>query len=324
MDINVRLNVIVPSYQRPEALAMCLKALSEQVFNNFQVLCVCRSGDLETREVVEEFSSQDDRFREVLVDDPGLAAALNAGLRAADAEFVTFTDDDAEAPAHWLKTIVEHFDRHPECGAVGGPDRLQLSDPSLANPLPAKCVGVYSWYGRYAATHHHPIVSPYLKCLFLKGVNMTFRLELIRGMTIGEGLRARTCTEPGIAARVHRAGQELHFVRDAWVRHYCAPRSASDDRTDMTTEHALNVTFNYAYVVSRYLPLCTALRAHLWVFVVGSQKRPGLIRALVSPSALSVSARHWAAGWSGALHGARDRRLPASDAHRHLDGVEAA
>jgi len=324
----VRINVIVPSYGRPDILANCLEALGQQDFVDYSVLCVCRATDNATREVVAAFAARDERFVEISVEKPGLVAALNAGLRAATAEYVAFTDDDAEAPPHWLGTIVRHFESHPECGAVGGQDRLQLSDePALANPPPAKRVSVYSWFGRMAAAHHHPITEPYLRCISLKGVNMSFRHRLIKGSRIGDGLRGNSCTvgtEQGLCGNVAKCGFEIHFVRDAWLKHFCAPRTASDSRLDADSAFALDATYNSAYVLWRYQPLWTALRAHLWVFLVGSRKRPGLVRAFVTPSLFAVSSRHWAAGWCGALQGARDRGASDYDSHGQLDDPAAS
>jgi cellulose synthase/poly-beta-1,6-N-acetylglucosamine synthase-like glycosyltransferase len=328
MNATAHIDIVLPSYRRPEILINCLEALGRQEFEDFSVLCVCRATDIATREVVAAFNARDERFVEILVEKPGLVAALNAGLHAVTAEYVAFTDDDAEAPPHWLSTIVGHFDAHPMCGAVGGPDRLQLLDePALANPPPAKRVGVYSWFGRMAAAHHHPIMEPYLRCISLKGVNMSFRHRLIKGSRIGDGLRGQSCTvgtEQGLCANVVKCGFEIHFVRDAWLKHFCAPRTASDSRLDAGSAFALDATYNSAYVLWRYQPLWTALRAHFWIFLVGPRKRPGLVRVFMSPSLFAVSSRHWVAGWCGALQGARDRGVSGSDTDSQLDGAEAS
>jgi len=301
-------NVIVPSYGRAEVLERCIKALLEQSFRDFEVLCVCRTTDAGTRRLVAKFASQDSRVREVLVEEPGLVAALNTGLLAANSAIVTFTDDDAEAPPHWLQTIVDHLAAHPECGAVGGPDRLQLSNAKLRNPAPVRKVGVYSWTGKWHATHHCPIEDEFVRVNILKGVNMTFRHELIRGMTIGEGLVTRTCTEPGIAARVRRADKELHFVRDAWVLHHCAPRSEQDNRTDMTTEYALRMTYNYAYTVWRYQPPIKATAVHLRQILIGSKRIPGIFRLPMCPKLTGVFLAHLPRAAAGARAGMADRR----------------
>lgn len=300
-------DIIVPSYARPDVLQRCLKALLNQVFTDFKILCICRVSDAPTRELVGQLRASDSRVREVLVDRPGFIEALNTGLGNVAAPLVSFTDDDAEAPAHWLQTLVNHLAAHPECGAAGGPDRLQLINSKLWNPKPVRKVGVYSWTGKWHAAHHAPIKQEFVKVSILKGVNMTYRHELIRGMTIGEGLLTRTCTEPGIAARVRRAGKELHFIRDAWVLHHCAPRLENDDRTDMTTDHALKVSYNYAYVLWRYQPVPTAFAAQLRQFLVGSRRIPGLLRLAACPRKIGILWAHLPMMIRGVFAGISDR-----------------
>jgi cellulose synthase/poly-beta-1,6-N-acetylglucosamine synthase-like glycosyltransferase len=296
-------DIIVPSYGRSDILGRCLDALLQQHFRDIEVLCVCRTNDAETKKTIEEFRSRDSRIREVPVSEPGFVAALNAGFKSAQAPFVAFTDDDAEAPPQWMETIINHFAAHPECGAAGGPDRLQVAKESFRNPPPAKKVGVYSWTGKWHATHHCPIREEFLRVQILKGVNMVYRHELIRGMEIGEGLNSLMCTEPGIAARVRKNGFELHFLRDAWVLHHCAPRQESEDRTNSATAFAVQTTSNYAYTLWRYQPLFLALVVQIRNLVIGSRHIPGILRVPVAPAKASLAFRHSRASLDGAWRG---------------------
>jgi hypothetical protein len=203
---------------------------------------------------------------------------------------------------------VRHFEHHPECGAVGGPDRLQLPDaPTLANPPPAKKVGVYSWTGKWHATHHCPIREEFLRVDILKGVNMVYRHELIRGMEIGEGLRSRTCTEPGIAAKVRQAGKELHFLRDAWVLHHVAPRLESESRTNGASAYALDTTFNYSYTLWRYHPLLLAFLVQTRNLVIGSRHIPGILRMPFAPAKIPLAFHRSKVSLDGAWRGLLSR-----------------
>jgi GT2 family glycosyltransferase len=298
-----KVDILVPSYGRQDILGRCLTALLAQSYQDISILCVCRHTDSETQAVVADFCRRDKRVREVPVYKAGFVAALNAGLSSATAPFVCFTDDDAEAPPHWIQTLISHLESHPECGAAGGPDRLQLINEKFSNPPPAKKVGVYSWTGKWHATHHCPIREEYLRVSILKGVNMTYRHELIRGMEIGEGLRSLMCTEPGIAARVRGQGFELHFLRDAWVLHHCAPRQESEDRKNYSTEFALNTTYNYGYTLWRYQPLLLSSIVQLRQIIIGSRHIPGLLRIPFARNSPSVSMNHTKASLSGAWNG---------------------
>jgi GT2 family glycosyltransferase len=310
-----RINIVVPSYRRPDVLVDCLSALKKQTLTDFSVLCVCRPTDVETRQIVAAFTVQDSRFVEVIVDKPGLVEALNVGLRQAVAEFVTFTDDDAEAPPHWLATVVEHFNQHPECGAVGGRDWLKIDEPALESPSAVKRVGVYSWFGRFSASHHCPIEKEFVRCALLKGVNMSFRRALVKDVLIGEGLRGEQCahgTESSLCAAVSRLGGEVHFVNDAWVLHHCAPRPQNDERTSGTSQYAYDNTFNYAYVLWRYQPLRTAIAAHMWGLLAGSKAKLGLVQLLRRPCKWRQFFLHANTALEGAKKGWLDR--PADDA----------
>ena len=299
-------NIIIPSYGRVSDLRRCLLAIQRQTMTDFEVLCVCRVADEATRICLQEFHATDPRMREVLVEKPGLVAAMNAGFAYVHAAYVTFTDDDSEAPSHWLQTLMDHFSSHPECGAAGGPDRLQVLNKSFSNPPPAKKVGVYSWTGKWHATHHCSILEDHLRVSILKGVNMTYRHELIHKLDIGEGLKgegSQVGTEPGFAALVKSQGKELHFLRDAWVLHHCAPRQESEDRKNYSTEFALNTTYNYGYTLWRYQPLLLSSIVQLRQIIIGSRHIPGLLRIPFARNSPSVSMNHTKASLSGAWNG---------------------
>ena len=235
---------------------------------------------------------------------------MNAGLQQAKAPFVTFTDDDSEAPSHWLATILAHFESHPECGVVGGQDRLQLEDEAVRNPDPVEKVGTYSWTGKFQATHHCPIRKDFVKSSILKGVNMTYRRDLIRGMKIGAGLKgsgAQVGSEQSLASRVLRQGKELHFVRDAWLIHYSAPRTENDDRLNIASQFALDTSYNYAYIFLRYQPV---ILAAVWLArqaLVGSKLIPGILRVLRYPSKWRIPLQHLPCLFAGARQGFKDR-----------------
>jgi glycosyltransferase involved in cell wall biosynthesis len=73
-----------------------------------------------TREVVERFAAADVRVRYLFEPQQGLSHARNAGIRAARAPFIAFTDDDVRAEPDWVAGIVRAFREHPEADAVGG------------------------------------------------------------------------------------------------------------------------------------------------------------------------------------------------------------
>jgi glycosyltransferase involved in cell wall biosynthesis len=97
--------VVVCSRDRPRLLATCLDALSAQGADEVIVVDSASQGT-ETREVA---AARDTRY--VRVDEPGLARARNAALRAASADLVAFTDDDCIPQPGWARAVHARFTR---------------------------------------------------------------------------------------------------------------------------------------------------------------------------------------------------------------------
>lgn len=96
-----RISVIVRTRNRPELLAEALASLARSTYRRAEVLVVNDGG--KTPELPEDFSLE---LRLVdLEGNVGRAAAANAGIRAAEGEYVAFLDDDDLALPEHLQTL---------------------------------------------------------------------------------------------------------------------------------------------------------------------------------------------------------------------------
>ncbi len=105
-------DVIVPAYERPELLDICLASLSAATPARILVV-----DDASIDPAVSEVA----RLRgAVVVRHPvnrGPAAARNSGLNASTSPIVAFVDADCASTEGWLEPLVVHFD-DPRVGAV--------------------------------------------------------------------------------------------------------------------------------------------------------------------------------------------------------------
>ena len=106
-----RIAVIVPTRNRPDSLSRCVDALDRQtVIPQLDVVVVDDGSD--DRAAVATAVAASRRARLIRFDRPrGPAAARNAGVRAANAEILLFTDDDCVPAPDWaarLAAAVEH------------------------------------------------------------------------------------------------------------------------------------------------------------------------------------------------------------------------
>ena len=115
-----KLSVILPTFNRANALKRALAALRRQSVmpGEYEVVVVDNNSTDGTAGVVALF--EDRRIR--LIDEPrqGLSYARNAGLAAARAPIVAFTDDDVEVAPDWVETILTTLARHPHVDGLGG------------------------------------------------------------------------------------------------------------------------------------------------------------------------------------------------------------
>jgi GT2 family glycosyltransferase len=88
-------------------LEICLRRIVPLLAEGHEIIVVdsCPST-AETAGLVASFPG----IRYLRESQPGAALARNRGIHAAKKEFVAFTDDDARADPHWLKSLLRNFD----------------------------------------------------------------------------------------------------------------------------------------------------------------------------------------------------------------------
>ena len=128
-------SVIVPTRARPDYLRVALESLLGQDADpgTFEVVVVDDGPGEATRAVAERAAGRTAvgvRYveREGIA---GLNSARNTGIAAARAPFVVFVDDDVEAPAGWLRALLEGRRRHPDALVLGGPIAVRLEGFAL-------------------------------------------------------------------------------------------------------------------------------------------------------------------------------------------------
>ena len=99
---EIRVSVIVPTYQDWPDLQKCLSALAEQTFP------------------AEAFEILPKNAKIIDVLDPGSYAARNAAIGMSKAKLLAFTDADCIPTAEWLATAVDIFDTQASVMRIAG------------------------------------------------------------------------------------------------------------------------------------------------------------------------------------------------------------
>ncbi len=121
-----QLSIVICTYNRAALLGKALHSLTTQTLSvtQFEIIVVDNNSHDDTEAVCATFAEQHPElsFRCVLETKQGLSHARNGGFAAAQAEYVTYLDDDAIAAPDFAEKIVGAFQTvQPTPLVVGGP-----------------------------------------------------------------------------------------------------------------------------------------------------------------------------------------------------------
>lgn len=108
----MKITVVVPTYNRPQALRLCLLSLAEQSALPHEVLIADDGSSSETRDMALEMQTQLRRvfpIRHVWHEDKGFRKPkiLNETVRQATGDYLVFLDGDCMAHRHFVRTHAE-------------------------------------------------------------------------------------------------------------------------------------------------------------------------------------------------------------------------
>ncbi|QZX99911.1 glycosyltransferase [Halobaculum rubrum] len=125
-------SVVVPTYERPAKLERTLDSVCEQTADAYEVIVVDDGSESDAQDAVLDRYAGRDRVTVLRQANAGPATARNRGWRAADGEYVLFTDDDCIVPETWVEELVDAFEPGV---AVGGGDLVPIADLLPDNPF---------------------------------------------------------------------------------------------------------------------------------------------------------------------------------------------
>lgn len=112
MTRDALISVIVPVYNVEAYLARCVDSILAQTYKNLQILLVDDGATDASGRICDEYAAADPRITVIHKKNGGLSSARNAGIEAAQGEYLAFVDSDdwiePEMYAHML-TLMEKY-----------------------------------------------------------------------------------------------------------------------------------------------------------------------------------------------------------------------
>jgi GT2 family glycosyltransferase len=210
-----QLSVVIPTYQRCDALECALRALARQTLpaDAYEVIVSIDGSDDGTREMVAQLATPYP-LHALWQPNQGRATACNAGIAAARGALLVLLDDDMEPSVGMLEA---HRRAHAAGTRLGVMGAVPIALEPLASP-------VVEYIGLKFNRHLEALNSPGygLKLRDFYSGNFSIRREVL--VEIGGFDEAFTMygnEDLELSLRLTRAGVQLVYAREAWARqHY--------------------------------------------------------------------------------------------------------
>ena len=106
---KVEVSVIIPAYNVEKYISRCVDSILAQTFANFELLIINDGSSDSTANILDCYSTKDDRIHVFHIPNGGASSARNYGLRQARGRYVTFADADDYVESNWLSCMVSRI-----------------------------------------------------------------------------------------------------------------------------------------------------------------------------------------------------------------------
>ena len=279
----MKLSIIVPVYRVADTLRRCVDSIVSQTFKEWELILVDDGSPDECGTICDEYAEKDNRIRVVHKANGGLSDARNAGLKAAQGEFVTFVDSDDYIRLDTYEQVMKAADEDEELEIIEYPMTVHaghINEQELRFDNIIYPDSRTYWLDGKAYAHSYACNKVFRRYLFReaefpKGYKFEDVWSLPRilrngpvVMTIAEGMYYYCWNEEGIT--VNASGEDLKQLLDAQME---AARMLDIDWRDEDAAawylHVLNTQMDVCkqckttpVMPSRQLPTAVARTTH--------------------------------------------------------------
>ncbi len=111
-------SIIIPTFNYAAYISETLNSVKHQTFSNWECIVVDDGSTDTTREIVENFATQDARFKYVYQENKGVSVARNCGVKIATGQYIQFLDGDDLLQENKLKSQIEVLEKNSHIDIV--------------------------------------------------------------------------------------------------------------------------------------------------------------------------------------------------------------
>lgn len=110
-----KISIILPVYKVEEHLNSCLQSLSNQTWQDYEIILVDDGSPDSSGRICEEWAKRDSRFLVFHKENGGVSDARNFGIEKASGEYLSFVDSDDYVAADYLSYLYDLITSEPNC-----------------------------------------------------------------------------------------------------------------------------------------------------------------------------------------------------------------
>lgn len=215
----MKASIIIPVYNGEKRIKNLMKALSKQVFKDFEVIVVNDGSTDETLRALRSGEPHFEKFRVVEQENGGRAKSRNAGVRIAEGELLVFFDDDMSPQPNSVEKHVRFHEKHTDAILVGA----QLEDEALTKTDFQKYKAYLSRKWLKDIPSEYPMTR---ENLFLTAANFSIRKDLFDRLG-GFDERLYDAEDWDLAMRAFKEKVSIYFDKEniAWHDDFLTCRS---------------------------------------------------------------------------------------------------
>ena len=205
----MKYSIIVPVYNRPDEVDELLQSLTEQTFNDMEVIIVEDGSSQPCENIVHRYAGKL-RLRYYTKENSGPGQTRNFGAEHSQGEYLIFLDSDCVLPPDFLKVVDEELKRK-DCDAWGGPDRAHASFTNVQKAISYSMTSFLTTGGIRGGKKQMD------KKFYPRSFNMGIRRSLYR--QLGGFSSMRFGEDIDLSLRIYKSGASCRLFPEAWVWH---------------------------------------------------------------------------------------------------------
>lgn len=110
----MKLSIVIPVYQVENTLRRCVESVVRQTFDDYEVILIDDGSTDHSPTLCDALAEEDRHIRVIHQRNGGLSSARNAGIEAAQGEYITFVDSDDYLGDGTIAILMSRLGAHPD------------------------------------------------------------------------------------------------------------------------------------------------------------------------------------------------------------------